>query len=129
MKSLNLINTNDYPSTHDSSAKLNNDVTLLLRKIADSVLEKSKPPKKTKKQFAPWFNWSCRQAKRSLKKSARILSKFPKSSYLRTNYYHIKKSYRNLIKHTKLKYFSKLNTNIEEGKILNWNQFKKTQTR
>ena len=122
---LNNIDPNTYPITHEGSSKLNDDITSLLHKIADIALQKTKPPKNTKNKFKPWFSWPCRQAKRELKKSARILSKFPKSDYLRSKYYNIKKSYTKLIKHTKRKYFSKLNREIEKGKTFNWNNFKK----
>ena len=78
-----------------------------------------------KKKNNPWFNLKCRTAKRELNKAARTTSNFPTSDFLRTNYYKVKKSYKSLIKKQKDAFFDKLNKDIEAGKILNWNQFKK----
>ena len=114
-----------YPSTHKGSRDFNNELTNLLTKICDSCLSKTKPPKPSKLKFKPWFSITCRKAKRALNKAARIVSKFPNNTFLRTKYYKIKKSYKNLIKSTKYKYFRSVNSEIENGKVLNWKQFKK----
>ena len=70
----------------------------------------------------------CRTAKRELNKAARATSNFPTNDHIRTNYYKVKKSYKLLIKRWKTIFFDKLNKDIEEGKILNWQQFKKLNT-
>ena len=119
------INDKSFPITHEGSIEFNNEVTNLLNNICQSCLEKTKPPKQSKLQFKPWYTSSCRSAKKALNKAARIVSKFPNNAYLRLKYYKIKKSYKNLIKRTKYKHFKNINAEIENGKILNWNQFKK----
>ena len=118
------IEASSYTINHEGSVKFNADFTNLLYKISDLALEKTKPPKKTKNNYKPWFSMSCRIAKRSLNKSARIVSKFPNSEYLRKKYYSVKKSYKKLIKLNKRSYFRKLNKNIEDGNILDWKYFK-----
>ncbi|NRB81925.1 MAG: reverse transcriptase family protein [Saccharospirillaceae bacterium] len=71
------------------------------------------------------FNWQCRLGKREIRKAAEATNKFPTSEFLRLNYYKVKKSYKSLIKKHKNNYFDKLNKDIENGKIISWNQFKK----
>lgn len=119
------INIQNYVTSNKGSSEFSTDFTNLLQKISDIALENTKAPKKTRNSYKPWFSMSCRTAKRSVNKAARILSKFPNSDYLRKNYYVVKKSYTKLIKHSKNKFFSTLNKNIENGKILDWKHFKK----
>ena len=48
---VNNLDPSTYPITHEGSSKLNDEITSLFRKIADIALEKTKPPKKSKKQI------------------------------------------------------------------------------
>ena len=70
----------------------------------------------------------CRVAKRELNKATRVTSKFPSSGFLRSNFYKVKKSYKSIVKTCSNKYFNKLNKEIEDGKIINWKQFKKLKS-
>ena len=73
----------------------------------------------------PWFKKDCQHAKTLLRRAARVTSNFPDSTFLKTNYYHVKKFYWNLIKKQKNLFFDKISNDIESGKILNWQQFKR----
>ena len=97
--------------------------------MAHSCLKTTKPVS-SKKKNNPWFNHNCRTAKKELNKATRVTSKskFPSSDFLRKNFYKTKKSYKKLINRTKNNYFYKLNKDIENGKILNWKQFKKLKS-
>ena len=44
---------------------------------------------------------------------------------MRTNYYHIRKFYKSIINKQKNIFFDRINNDIENGKILNWQQFKR----
>ena len=119
------IDETTYSQDTDGCVKFNDDVTALIQKCAEYSLEKTKPFTGRKLVHKPWFTMKCRIAKRELNKAARVLSKFPNNTFLRTRYYKIKKSFKKYIKQQKAKHFDKLNNEIEKGRILNWKQFKK----
>lgn len=124
MDTLKTINEKTYTSDNEGSTSFNNDFTELINRIAESSVEKiqQKPPPKLKHK--PWFSLKCRNAKKEVKKSLRILSSHPKSDYLRLRYYKIKKAYSKLIKRSKEKYMFLMNKKIEDGRVLNWKQLK-----
>lgn len=123
----NDLNSNlDYNSCQ-SMAEFNDKYTLYLRDMGYSCL-KSTTNSINKKKNNPWFNFQCNSAKRELNKAARVVSKFPSSDFLRKNYYKVKKTYKKLIKRTKINYFDKLNNDIERGRVLNWQQFKRLKS-
>ena len=99
-----------------------------LHDMTSLCCDKTKNNPKNKNKNNPWFNWQCRTAKRELNKAARSTSKFPHSDFLRLNYYKVKKSYKTLVKKHKNNFFEKLNQDIENGKILNWQQFKRLKS-
>ena len=82
-------------------------------------------PKEQNKHSKPWFNAKCKSAKRELGRAARATSNHCESDFLRTNFYQVKKFYNTLINRHKNAFFSKINKDIEDGKLLNWQQFKK----
>ena len=113
-------------SQREDITKLNNDYTNYLHKIANSCFKISKKVSiKQARKNKPWFNWNCKTAKRQISRAARATSNHGDSAFLRMNYYHIKKFYETLINRHKKSFFDKMNRDIEEGKILNWQQFKK----
>ncbi|NRB82033.1 MAG: reverse transcriptase family protein, partial [Saccharospirillaceae bacterium] len=83
---------------------------------------------KQKKKKKPWFSSPCDLARKQVNKAAHTADKFPQSDFLRINYYKVKSAYKKITKRTKENYFNKLNTDIENGKILSWQNFKKLKT-
>ena len=126
---VNNIKTTPYDNTPDGTYKLNSDFTTYLQTIADKTLTKTKHVSQDKTNKNPWFNNKCREGKRLTNKAARLLSDFPDSDYLRQNYYKVKKQYKAILKSNKSSYFDQLNADIEDGKILNWKQFKRLKKR
>ena len=122
---VNNIKTTPYDNTPDGTYKLNSDFTTYLQTIADKTLTKTKHVSQAKTNQNPWFNNKCREGKRLANKAASLVSDFPDSDYLRQNYYKVKKQYKAILKSNKSSYFDQLNTDIEDGKILNWKQFKR----
>jgi sorting nexin-29 len=104
---------------------LNTKYVNYLQGMADSCFKTTRIRKSTKNRNSPWFNDKCRATKRAVNKASRVVNKFPSSDFLRQNYYKVKKSYKLIIKSNKDNFFNKLNSSIESGKVLNWNQFKK----
>ena len=76
----------------------------------------------------PWFTSVTRSAKRELSRATNIVSGLPDSDYLRKNFYRVKNTYKKLVNKSRDNFFDKLNADIESGKVLNWNQFKKLKT-
>ena len=68
------------------------------------------------------FNWQTHTGKRELRKATNRVSGYPDSSFLRNKYYKVKGCCKRLINST---FFAKLNEDIEGGKVLNWQAFKK----
>ena len=93
--------------------------------MASNCFKQTKSVSRKNTSNNPWFNWQTRLAKRELKKATNATSKFPTSEFLRHNFYRVKKSYKKLLSRTKNVYFENLNKDIEDGKILNWQAFKK----
>ena len=119
------ITNNSYCDSIDGTYELNNDFTTYLQGVADKTLTKTKIPTDNITNKKPWFNKDCRSGKRLATKAARIVSRFPNSDYLRKNFYLVKKRYKSILKTNKSQYFDKLNQDIEQGKVLNWKQFRR----
>lgn len=117
--------TETYSDDTDGTYRLNEDFTKYLTSLADQTLKKTKHLRDDVSNKQPWFNYQCRAGKRLLNKAARTVSSFPDSDFLRINYYKVKKKYKKILKTNKSRYFDSLNKDIEEGKILNWKQFKR----
>ena len=118
---------NECDSSRDSVININDKYINYLHNMASQCFKTSKhknTSSKTEKNN-PWFNWQCRLGKREIRRASEATNKFPTSEFLRLNYYKVKKSYKSLIKKHKNNYFDKLNKDIENGKIISWNQFKK----
>ncbi len=52
-------------------------------------------------------------------------SNFPSSDFLRHNFYRVIGSYKKIVSSSTNEFFGKMNTDIEDGKVLNWQSFKK----
>ena len=117
-------------NTDDSGISLsvnniNDKFTEHLRSIASDCFKQTKHIKTNKINKKPWFNGHTRAAKRELRQATNTVSSHPNSDFLRENFYKVKGSYKRLIDSTKNKFFGKLNEDIEGGKVLNWQAFKK----
>ena len=122
----------DVKNGHADSKRpneINEMYTKYIHNMATLCFKSTIKSNNRKKNNNPWFNWQCRIAKRELNKAARSTSKFPTSDFLRLNYYKVKKSYKHLTKKHKDQFFNKMNSDIENGKILNWKQFKRLKSR
>ena len=109
--------------------EINETFTTYLNDMAGKCFKQTSAPnnkKRTSKQ--PWFNWACTKGKRLLNKAARATSEFPESDFLREQFYNAKKDYKKLIKKHESRYYSNLNKQIEDGRIINWNQFKRLKS-
>ena len=105
--------------------ELNDKLTEHLRSVASSCFRQTKHLNKKKLNNKPWFNWQTRSGKRELRNATNTISGHPNSNFLRDNYYKVKGCYKRLINNTKNTFFAKLNEDIESGKVLNWQAFKK----
>ena len=112
-------------SPSDKIKDINDKFTEHIRSMASECFKESKNISKKKKNNNPWFNWQARIAKRELKKATKATSEFPSNDFIRQNFYLVKGSYKRLLKKSKTNYFKNLNKDIEDGKILNWQAFKK----
>ena len=132
LKSLNdelssIIHLNSHDKGHrtESIKNINNKFAEHIRNLASESFKETKKKTKNKTNNNPWFNWHTKLAKRELRKATKATSEFPSSEFLRKNFYQVKGSYKRILSKTKTKYFAKLNEDIEGGKILNWQSFKK----
>ena len=105
---------------------INDKFTEHIRNLATFSFKQTKVgKKKTHDKNNPWFGWQARLAKCEFRKSTKIISEFPTCDVIRENFYRVKGNYRRLLKKCETTYFENLNREIEEGKVLNWQSFKK----
>ena len=116
-----------YEKTHNGSYSLNDDITKYLQDTASDSMELTKIKRQTNSYTnnQPWFGKENRVGKQNLRKAAYSVSQCPESDYLRQNFYKVKNHYKTLNKNKQDEFSKKINSDIENGKILNWNQFKK----
>ena len=119
-----------YSNEKDETYRLKREMTRHIHDVANQCLRKTKiqslPHKRgTPINKKPWFTTTTREAKKELLRATDFVSQFPDSDYLRKNFYRVKKTYRTLVNKNKDRFFDKLNSDIESGKVLNWAQFKK----
>ena len=121
------IKLNPLPCKRRAVKNINSQYVNYLRELAHSCFKTTKVTTKdnNNRSNKPWFNNKCKVAKRELGKAARATSNHPDSDFLRINYYHVKKFYNTLINKHKNKFFNKITNDVENGKILNWQQFKR----
>ena len=107
--------------------EVNNKFTEYLCTIASLNFKETKTNNSNKKPNGnnPWFNWKTRHAKREMRKATKTTSDFPTSDFLRENFYKVKSNYKSLLRKTSNRFFEKMNKEIEDGKVLNWQSFKK----
>ena len=98
---------NNYPSRNDIISLNQSYVTYLQEMATFCCKSTTTNPKKSsvKQKNAPWFNKNCHEAKKQLRKAARATSSYAESEFLRKNYYHVKKFYKNLISKQKKRIF------------------------
>ena len=105
--------------------EVNNNITEHMRNLAEECFKKTKPLKNSLTSKKPWFNWGTRLAKREFRKATTSTDMFPQSEFLRHNFYKVKSKYKKYVNKTRNKFFEDMNTDIENGKVLNWQAFKK----
>ncbi|KAL5258289.1 hypothetical protein ACHWQZ_G008954 [Mnemiopsis leidyi] len=105
--------------------EVNNNITEHMRNLAEECFKKTKPLKNGLTSKKPWFNWGTRLAKREFRKATTSTDMFPQSEFLRHNFYKVKSKYKKYVNKTRNKFFEDMNTDIENGKVLNWQAFKK----
>ena len=104
---------------------INDQITQHLRGMASQCFKSTKPKERKLKQNKPWYNWHTRIAKRELRNATNHANEFPSSDFLRENFYKVKHSYKKIHKNAQNKFFKSMNSDIENGKVLNWQSFKK----
>ena len=109
----------------EDSNRLNNAFMNTLIDVANTSLDKTKTVKKL--PVKKWFNRDCRTAKRELNKSVRRMNKCIENSQLRSDYFTAKRNYKRTIEKNKRTFKANLNSAIENGKILDWKNFKYLQ--
>ena len=127
---IKLLVTNDKTvdkHVREKKVKIFNDkFTDHIRNMATKCFKQTKPPpSKIFKPNNPWFNWKTRVAKRELRKATGATSNFPSSDFIRNNFYKVKGCYKKIISTARTKFFEQMNSDIEDGKVLNWQSFKK----
>jgi exonuclease III len=113
-------------SGEDDVFDLNDKVMKLFDNLASSSLSRKGGHRKNSNR-KKWFDWSCRSAKRELNKAASLSGRNPTNDELRHKYHQQKKDYKNLIKSKRSEFLFGLNTNIENGKNIDWKSFKQLQ--
>ena len=116
------------PANNNMEAQIqsiNGKFTNHLRSMAKESFKQTKPARDTLKPNNPWFSWKARIAKREVRKAASTMNKLPASDFIRYRYYCVKSSYKKILSTSRNSFFAQLNTDIEDGKILNWRAFKK----
>ena len=108
-----------------SAERLNKEISLLINKAASKTFEVSKPPSKKRPGYSPWFDDTCQTARRLMKRSARVVDKFPERTTIKDRHRANTKSYRHTINSKRDKFLEKLNKKIKDGKIISWRDFKK----
>ena len=123
---INTTETHNSDSLTASINSINNLFTEHLQNLATSCFKKTKPQcRKSLKSNNPWFNWQARLAKRELRKATSTTDSFPSSDFIRSNFYLVKGNYKRILSKSQTEFFSRMNTDVENGKVLNWQAFKK----
>ena len=123
---LSVDDSTDEISKRENEVKsINEKFTGHVRNMASDCFKQTKPLINSFKSNNPWFKWRERSAKREFRKATDATSNFPSSDFIRENFYFVKGCYKKVIKKSKNEFFSQLNSDIEEGKVLNWQSFKK----
>ena len=116
-------------NTKEDVKAANENLIGLLKNIANSSLQRKKPPtrktKRRKPRKNPWFDKECIKSRISLRKACKKYCESPTDPDIRNSYYQERKSYRRFIKQKKRTYFNRLNKEIEENNNIKWEHFKK----
>ena len=111
-----------FPQNGEGSLACTNLFTEALISASEQSLNKTNTRKfKNKKK---WYTAECALAKRELNRSARKMSNNLDEPNIRKDYYEAKRKYRNLLDQNKRQFRMRLNQSIENGHIINWQNFK-----
>ena len=98
-----------------------------LRRLCNIAFKVSNPGARKAHTSQPWHNQNVKEARKILGKATSLTDSFPDQTKIKELYYRIKGRYKKLIRNSKARHKSKLNQDIEEGKILNWQAFQKVK--
>ena len=116
---------------HNELINLNSKTINILHQIADASLQKKKiNPRNKFKNKNKWFDKDCRNAKRVLNASLRLLNRNDRDVSARIGYYTARKEYRAMLNRKKHCFNSDLNKNIEtlNKKNINWSTLNKMRS-
>ena len=121
------INTkaDEITSDRHSVECLYSEISSLINKVASKSFDISKPVTNKKPGYSVWFDDTCHAAKRLMKRSAKIVNKFPDKVTIKERHRANVKSYRRTIISKRDKFLDKLNRKIKDGKTISWKDFKK----
>ena len=94
-----------------------------LQALCGLTFKKSKPGRSPSQSSKPWHKKKHKVAKTMLDRATKLVNRFPEGQILRENYYRIRGSYRRMKRNDESKYDAKLNSDIMNGKIMNWQAF------
>ena len=104
--------TNIMSSSEDVNHTVNS-INKLLCKVASQCLKQVPANRKTKSK--QWFNFSCSELRKEVKSLAKSLCREPSNVYLRSLFFKVKKKYKQMLKHSKLKFKQDLAQKLENA--------------
>eukprot|EP00116_Pleurobrachia_bachei_P000415 sb/3460677/ len=107
----------------EDPAKAYQHLTTHLQALCGLTFKKSNPGKSPSQSSQPWHRKKHKVAKTMLERASKLVNRFTHGHILRENYYRIKGSYRRLKRNDESKHDAKLNSDIMNGKIMNWQAF------
>ena len=117
-----ILKTSPNDSTHLHSENINSIFIETIIEAARCSLAMTKTPKKL--PHKKWFGRDCFAARRNLNRTARRMKYHYEYAKVRNDFFDAKREYRRIIDSSKRKYRSNLNKSIENGKIVDWSNFK-----
>ena len=98
-----------------------------LRNLSNICFKTSKPNSSNNRKSSPWFNHNIKTARKLLKRATDLTNSFPTEEKIKSLYYRVKGRYKKMIRNSKARYISNINRDIEDGKVVNWEAFKKVK--
>ena len=125
MCSLKCQNSDDVYECNEMLVKL---YQKLARNSLASCTQAKKVHARKGNHHEPWFTAELLREKRRVNKHNRWLSKHPEDSQLRAKLFQLKKDYKKHLRRKKEEFIKRVNKEIEEGKEISWDGFKKLKS-